>query len=77
MTVLEGYIDLSITPFPQKKAGFFIVDQKILQRKNMCILRSLFFTIILNIACCAQAGCAGGVGMNKAPHEVWTKLAGG
>lgn len=43
----------------------------------MCILRSLFFTIILSIACCPQAGCAGGVGMNKAPHEVWAKLAGG
>jgi hypothetical protein len=43
----------------------------------MCILRNLFLAIILSIACCPQAGCAGGVGMNKAPHEVWVKLAGG
>ena len=43
----------------------------------MCMLRSLFLTIILSIACFPQAGCAGGVGMNKAPQEVWAKLAGG
>jgi hypothetical protein len=43
----------------------------------MCILRCLFLTIILSVVCCPQAGYAGDVGMNKAPQEVWTKLAGG
>jgi hypothetical protein len=42
----------------------------------MCILRSLFLTTILSIAFYPPAGFAGGVGMTKAPHEVWAKLAG-
>jgi len=29
------------------------------------------------MVCCPQVGCAGDVGINKAPHEVWAKLAGG
>jgi len=43
----------------------------------MCILRSLLLTMILINMCCPPAGCAGGVGMHKAPQDVWAKLAGG
>ncbi len=43
----------------------------------MCILLSLFFTVILSITCCPQVTYAGSIGVNKAPHEVWAKLAGG
>lgn len=43
----------------------------------MCVLRSLFMTIVLGIGCCPLAGCTVVIGMDKAPHKVWGKLGGG
>lgn len=40
-------------------------------------LRRLFLTIVLTIGCFPLAGCAAVVGTDKAPHDVWDKLAGG
>lgn len=43
----------------------------------MRVLRQLLITVMLSVGCSPLAGCAAVVGMDKAPHEVWGKLADG
>jgi hypothetical protein len=43
----------------------------------MFALRKLFLTAILGFGCCPLGGCAVIVGTDKAPPDVWEKLAGG